>query len=288
LLVGLAASVLAASLAGLVMTGHLSIRTSADLYVSPVPLWVILLPIAVALVLARVIPPRVASINPLEHIPRHRIRCELWVLIAGAVGYPVLVVVLQLVGTPRDIAGGPLKVIAFLVVPLLAFRALRGDGPKAQAIPPPADRMHWLAPVPAVLAWIFFAQLSPWTPPAPDPIDLPDPVTLAIISLYTLLTASVLEEVFYRGFLQTRLEALLGRWPAIAVTALLFAAMHIPSHVAADAVGVGLASIVVFQGTFGLLLGYMWSRYRNLWAPIAIHVAVNLIYVDLLADLLYR
>ncbi len=113
--------------------------------------------------------------------------------------------------------------------------------------------------------------------------SLPDPVTVAVVSLITLLTAGVLEEVFYRGFLQTRLESLVGRWPAVATSSTLFAAMHIASHVHVDTLTVDLATIVAVQGTFGVMQGYLWSRYRNIWAPIAIHVAVNLIYLDMLA-----
>src|SRR3712207_9089246 len=50
--------------------------------------------------------------------------------------------------------------------------------------------------------------------------------TLFRSALITFMTASVAEWLFYRVMLQTRLEALLGRWPAITATALLFAAMH--------------------------------------------------------------
>lgn len=45
--------------------------------------------------------------------------------------------------------------------------------------------------------------------------------------LLTFVTTSVTEEVFDRALLRTRLEALLGRWPAIVLTALLFAGMRL-------------------------------------------------------------
>jgi membrane protease YdiL (CAAX protease family) len=138
--------------------------------------------------------------------------------------------------------------------------------------------------LPAALVWFYLSELSPLSPPTPS--DLPDAVTLAVGSAFTLLTASVLEEVFYRGWLQTRTETLLGRWPAIALSSLLFAVMHLPRFVEDGDLLLGLASVIAFQGTFGLLQGYLWSRYRNLWMPIAVHIAVNLIYVDLLRDAL--
>jgi membrane protease YdiL (CAAX protease family) len=96
-----------------------------------------------------------------------------------------------------------------------------------------------------------------------------------------LLTASVLEEVFYRAWLQTRLEVLYGRWPAIMVSSLLFALMHSSRIDAADPL-LGLATIIAFQGVFGLMLGYLWARYRNFWVIVFIHVVTNLVYVPML------
>jgi CAAX protease family protein len=281
LVVAVGIVVLGAAICGLALTGNLSVRVSADDFVEPVPLAIVLAPVALGLVLARLIPWGLSATDPLAAIERERIRRELWWLVGLAVAFPALTAAMRAVGVPADFRGLT-KVVLFLVVPLVVFRAVRGSGTKARAIRNPSEAIRWLAPIPAVLAYIYLVEFSPWAPPAPSADDLPDPVTLAVISLFTLLTASVLEEVFYRGWLQTRVETLLGRWPAIAVSSVLFAAMHISSHVDADAIGVGLATIVAVQGTFGILQGYLWSRYRNLWAPIAIHIAINLIYLDFL------
>jgi membrane protease YdiL (CAAX protease family) len=135
--------------------------------------------------------------------------------------------------------------------------------------------------LPAVAVWFVLARISPLAPPLSG--DLPDPVTLAVGSLITLVTASVLEEVFYRRWLQTRLEARLGRWPGVLIAALLFAGMH-SYRLEDDSVALGLCTIVAVQGVLGLLLGYLWSRYRNIWIPITIHTLTNLVYVDLLRD----
>jgi membrane protease YdiL (CAAX protease family) len=239
----------------------------------------VILPVAVGLLLARLVPLRLEPTDPLAAVDRGRVQRELWWLVGMAVAFPLLGGLL-----PPELRA-VLKVVLFLAVPLLVFRLVRGSAEKARSLGNPRETVRWLAPIPAVLAFVVLNEFSPWTPAAPAD-GLPDPVTLAVISLITLLTASVLEEVFYRGWLQTRVETLLGRWPAIAVSSALFAAMHISSHVSSGAIGVGLATIVAVQGTFGLLQGYLWSRYRNLWAPIAIHVVINLIYVDFLADAL--
>ncbi|WP_201761489.1 MULTISPECIES: CPBP family intramembrane glutamic endopeptidase [unclassified Nonomuraea] len=91
--------------------------------------------------------------------------------------------------------------------------------------------------------------------------------------------------MFYRAWLQTRLEVLYGRWPAIIAQALLFALMH-SFHLNSDAPLTSLATIVAFQGVFGLMLGYLWARYRNIWMIFFIHTMTNLIPVPMLMALL--
>ena len=85
---------------------------------------------------------------------------------------------------------------------------------------------------------------------------------------------SLLEEVFYRRWLQTRWEHIIGRRPAIVLTSLLWAAWHVgiqgTGHLPAD-----LSSAFVNQGVQGLFLGYLWSRYRLMWPILVVHGAMN-------------
>ncbi|TDQ54237.1 CPBP family intramembrane glutamic endopeptidase [Actinorugispora endophytica] len=264
-------AVYAAAFAWLLRTGTTGVTASADPGATPVSLWASVLPALAAMALARLVPPRAALPRPLEGVTGRRLARETWVLVAAATVFPVLVI-----GQNQSLWYPLAKVLLLLVVPLAAFRLLRGDAPGGRAIPAPVT---WLAPLPAVAAWFLLSQAGPLAPPLTQ--ELPDPVTLAVGSLVTLLTAGVLEEVFYRGWLQTRLEVRYGRWPAILASSLLFAAMH-TSHLHGDAVGLGLASLAAFQGVFGLMQGYLWARYRNIWVLVAVHAVVNLVYVDLL------
>lgn len=282
----LAAAVLLFTIAigGLVITGHTVVRFSSDEAAEPYPLWMPLTSSLIVLLLTRLVPVRLSAIDPLADIGPERLTREVWVLVGAALAFPALVVAAAATGIPRDAVYSPIKMLMFLVVPLLAFRIFRGGVPQEPKARWTArlDRTRLLAPIVPVVAWIALARLGPLGPPAIPLATLPDPVTIAVASLITLLTAGVLEEVFYRGYLQTRLESLVGRWPAIATSSALFAAMHIASHVQVNTVAVDLATIVAVQGTFGVMQGYLWSRYRNIWAPIAIHIAVNLIYLDML------
>ncbi|MFE3455356.1 CPBP family intramembrane glutamic endopeptidase [Nonomuraea sp. NPDC059194] len=265
---GLAVFVLA--YASLLLTGTTVIRQSADPGATGVSLWAALLPPLAAVLIAMAVAPRAAVPEPLADLPRPRLVRETWLLVAAAIAFPVAV---ALVG--RDLLYPVAKIAILLIVPLVGFRLIRGDGPAARSVPKPVT---WLAPLLAVVAWFLLAEVSPLSPPLTQ--QLPDPVTLAVGSLITLLTAGVLEEVFYRAWLQTRLEVLYGSWPAILGSALLFAAMHV-SHLDPGALGVGIASIVAAQGVFGLMQGYLWARYRNIWVVILIHVIVNLVYIDM-------
>jgi uncharacterized protein len=143
----------------------------------------------------------------------------------------------------------------------------------ARGLPPRGEVTRWW-PAVAVVAWIVITLL--------EPADLTiyremDPVLLGAAITVTFLTAGVLEEFFFRITLQTRIEAMTGRWPAIVATSLLFAAMHLPSHFGASGGPwwVELAAILSFQGLFGVFLGYLWSRYRAVWPLITVHTAAN-------------
>ncbi|MDP9640936.1 membrane protease YdiL (CAAX protease family) [Actinopolyspora lacussalsi] len=271
----------------LLLTGHTSFRGSADEGAPPMTLWQAMLPPLVGIVLTRLVPLRISVTDPLSRSRHASVVRDMWVVLVTAIAFPTVMAVLP-AGISRGLWYAVLKVLLFLVVPLVAFRLLRGAEQPTSAIAVRVPRLRWLAPLPAVLAWFYLSRISPLAPPPYPAAALPDPVTLAMASLVTLLTAGVLEEIFYRGFLQTRLESLVGRWPAIMVASLLFAAMHLPTHLHSGSVVTGLATVLVYQGLFGVLCGYLWSRYRNIWIVIAVHIVVNLAYVDLLLGWLGR
>jgi len=97
--------------------------------------------------------------------------------------------------------------------------------------------------------------------------------------------AGLPEEVVYRGFLQTRIEKVHGRIPAIFLTALLFTAWHIPPRYF-NASGIegesgDLLSVIIGTGipvfVLGLIIGLFWDRFRNLPALILFHWGVDII-----------
>ncbi len=75
------------------------------------------------------------------------------------------------------------------------------------------------------------------------------------------------EEVFFRGYVQTRLRSALGAWPAILITAAAFGLMHF------DLVHTPVAFL------FGIFLGWITEKAGNIVPAIAAHVANNVMAV---------
>lgn len=107
--------------------------------------------------------------------------------------------------------------------------------------------------------------LVAWQPKWPDGLWLWLAVNLGV--------AVLAEELLFRGLLQTRLVGWLGIWPGVALTALLFGAVHAPFSLlfAAVALAAGLA--------YGLIFHYS----GRLSLALALHGAVNLLHLLLLS-----
>lgn len=283
LAVGLA--VFAVAALALAATGHSRFRSSPD---SPAEysLWAAAVPPLVGILLIRLVPWRLARLDtvaPADQAARRRSRRELLVLVGLALAAPAAML-------PPVLAGGsayPLyhlvKVALFLLVPLFVLRAYSsrvrwsGTAGRPERLWRPAGAVRWWAPLVAVAVFGYLAVASPLAPPQEETDDV-GLAFLVVAALLTFLTANVLEELFYRVLLQTRLEALLGRWAAILLSALLFALLHLPSQIDGGDAGdlpVAIGVVIVYQGLFGIFAGYLWARHRNIWILIAAHTVVN-------------
>lgn len=98
-----------------------------------------------------------------------------------------------------------------------------------------------------------------------------------------MLTAGFTEEFFFRGFLQTRLEALVGsRWLAIVPTTLLFGVYHLPyaylnpNWPSAGDWGAAWQAAMTNGVLGGIFLGVLYAATRrNLIACIVLHALIN-------------
>lgn len=132
----------------------------------------------------------------------------------------------------------------------------------------------------------FYVNASKLGPVREAVAELPRTEAVMLVGLGCILklfVAGIPEELVYRWGLQTRLERAWGRVAAIVVTAILFAAWHVPSRYfnaeGAEGTAGDLGSVLLGTGLpvliVGLLLGWAWDRWRNLPALVAFHWGVD-------------
>jgi membrane protease YdiL (CAAX protease family) len=244
-----------ASAAVLAVTGTAYLRYSAD-HDRTVGLWEIALPVAVGLLVARFAPPGlpVHRPEPVADRPGREARA----CVALAVGFAISVLALE--------QGYVVLKIGFLALAptlVLTHRSWLVGFPQRSAY----GRWWWAGPVAAAGAWFALAWVGPFARSTTAELGF---VALAV----GLAFNAYLEERFYRGWLQTRLEHVCGRWTAIGLASLLWAAWHVAIHGTGRPL-VDVATVIAHLGVLGLLLGYLWARFRNPWPLLAIHGAVN-------------
>lgn len=111
-----------------------------------------------------------------------------------------------------------------------------------------------------------------WRPPAADSPSLEslfgsDAVGVSVTVLVVVVLGPFVEELLLRGVLLGALERRFARWPAIAVSSLVFAALH------------GSLWSFLPITVLGLALGRIASRRRSLWPAVILHVAYNAVIV---------
>lgn len=236
---------------------------SSDEGAQAVPYWVILVPIAVGIALTAVLP-RPSPSRPVSIGARGPFQVTTVGLVALAIVFPVAVAVFPLEGEAYVLG----KLVLLMIVPASMLLAQRG-GVKIEWN---KDASRWWAPAVVIVVWTLLSQVAPWNARF-DPAGL-DPAVILTAAIATAITAGVGEELFYRRWLQTRLEAAFGSWPGIILVALVFALMHLGSHGTGEPL-VDVARVIVVQGSFGLFVGVLWWRYRNLAAIIVVHLISN-------------
>ncbi|MEU7220440.1 CPBP family intramembrane glutamic endopeptidase [Nocardia iowensis] len=252
----LTAGVLAfvAAMVTLIWTGHTALRFSAD-DESTLPLWVIGLTVFGGLAVAWLVPPKPRD-DVLPTADTRATTRQAWWLVALGLAFAIT----YYLSPGGDLWFIGLKLLLLLAIPLL-FRLVAW--PEWYRVD---TNGRWLRPLPAVLTFLALFTLfgHDYTGSRPDPV--------AVLSVFVL--NAVLEEIFYRVWLQTRLEAIYGRWPAIVLASLLWACWHVAIH-GGNGFGIDLATTIVHIGGYGLFLGYLWSRYRNPWLLILVHGIIN-------------
>nr|WP_246422317.1 CPBP family intramembrane glutamic endopeptidase [Nocardiopsis mwathae] len=128
---------------------------------------------------------------------------------------------------------------------------------------------------------------APWASQPPDLGRIPENYALLVVVALSIAGTSLLEEVFFRAMLQTRLEILLGRWPGIVLASLCYGVAGVLAATYPDDLGVAIAMAISVQGVAGLMYGYLWSRYRNIWLNFGLHACITTLALIPLTDALF-
>jgi membrane protease YdiL (CAAX protease family) len=92
----------------------------------------------------------------------------------------------------------------------------------------------------------------------------------AVAALGLMSAVAVAEELLFRGVLFRIVEEMTGTWGALAVSALVFGALHLvnPGATVWGALAIAIEA--------GLMLGSAYAATRTLWLPIGLHLGWNL------------
>lgn len=165
----------------------------------------------------------------------------------------------------RWLLSAMVTLVAFGMTAYLGLFVMDGDQSKLlMACQLTRGQIVWLALMGASLlapATLLADTLSAFLPPAESSGAAP---TLFILTLFkSALLAPVLEELFFRGYLQGAL-ARFGKGRAIVVSSLVFALSH----------GLSLSAFLP-RVLLGLLFGLMMDRTGSLLAPMLLHGCYN-------------
>jgi uncharacterized protein len=100
-------------------------------------------------------------------------------------------------------------------------------------------------------------------------IESINPVALMLPAAAMAVSSGVLEELLHRGTIFRNVEAMLGSWIALLVSALFFGFLHLGN---ADGNMLGALAITIEAG---LLLAALYLLTRRLWLCIGFHMAWN-------------
>ncbi len=210
-----------------------------------------------------------------------------WIVLFLLVKGPLLAALIPADPDPRlqETVNTLLKLFAFVLVPWLVLHR-RGYTWASGGRPTATRRRLWVAfAVMAVAALAVQALLG-----SQFRRLLHDEFTTAQVAIggvlcfaWMSIEAGVVEEFFFRWFLQGRLAAWAGsEISGIFLAALLFGLAHAPGILLRGAgaleglgespgIGTALAYVIVTQGVAGLAFGVLWSRTRSFVLVVALH-----------------
>ncbi|MGK5594982.1 MAG: lysostaphin resistance A-like protein [Parachlamydiaceae bacterium] len=99
---------------------------------------------------------------------------------------------------------------------------------------------------------------------------LSSPLLFAMTAILVVFIIPIIEELLFRGFLQTWLRQYLGVKPSILVCSIIFTLFHFSKEQ-------GIDNLVILTTLFivSCFMGYVYERQKNLLASIGLHATFN-------------
>ncbi len=96
------------------------------------------------------------------------------------------------------------------------------------------------------------------------------PILFAFMAIMISTVVPIVEEILFRGFLQSYLKQYLGRKGAIILASALFALAHF-----SFTAGTGNIELIVSLFALSSYLGFIFERQETIYAPIGLHMCFN-------------
>lgn len=249
--------------------GMIEISADHDL---TVPFWHNWIISGILILLIMVLPAKFMNRNPFKGADRKTVGSQSLILIILAVLFTV-----TLLALPRESAiiyFPLLKILLLITGPIIMFyyfehKQLNNKMSGHSYM----KNNQWIFSGMVTIIWIILYFFSPFGSPDAPEYQMSF-LVLAAGALFSFLLNSLFEELFYRVWLQTRLEALLGTWPAIMISSVLWSIWHMAIQ-GGDSADIAFSNVMINQGVLGLFLGFLWAKYRNVWVLIIIHGLMN-------------
>jgi uncharacterized protein len=118
------------------------------------------------------------------------------------------------------------------------------------------------------IAFVFLARFLPFPKETPFEVLLRRPVTVVLISVFSVTLGPLLEELFFRGFLYPVLARRFGMAVGVSLSAIGFSLMHIVQY------GYSWASVLLIF-LVGMVVGEVRARKASVAAGFVVHAAYN-------------
>lgn len=111
----------------------------------------------------------------------------------------------------------------------------------------------------------------------PATLSTPELIRGLLLGVVKTLFVVAFEEVVFRGYYLQRLRARLSMWPAVLISALLWALPHLPSMLvsglSAPQLVLGMLTFILWGSVLGI--GFLYTG-KTLWFPYGFHYGTNL------------